>query len=337
MLTKSFYYNLPRNLIAQKPSSPRDFSKLLVLDKKSGEIKHEIFKNLPELLKPGDVVVFNDSKVFKARLFGKKETGGAVETFLLNMPKSGICEVLIGGHEAKEGVTIEFKKNLKGVIIKNLGKTKLMKFNKCGKTLDDIIDKIGSAPTPPYIKEKTPLKNYQTVYAKNTGSVAAPTAGLHFTKRLIKRLKLKGVILENITLHVGLGTFEPIKSETIENHKIHKEYATISKKTAQEINKAKKEKRSVIAVGTTSVRAIEAFSDKKGLIKSGTKNIGIYIYPGYKFKLVDVMVTNFHLPCSSLIVLVSAFAGKEKILKAYKKAINKKYRFYSLGDAMFIK
>jgi len=283
------------------------------------------------LLRPNDVLVFNNSKVFKARLMGRKITGGKLEVFLLRAIKSNVWEVLIGGRGGDAGLKVNFGKKLAGAIIEKQDSVRLMRFNLSGKKLQNEIDRLGSVPLPPYIKSRARLDEYQTVYAKTRGSVAAPTAGLHFTKKLLAVLKKKGIKLEYVTLHVGLGTFAPIKTGKIEDHQIHSEWASIDASTAKRLNQYKREGRRIIAVGTTTVRTLESFAGVRG-----TRDVNLYITPGYKFKFVDAMITNFHLPQSSLLVLVSAFAGHKKIMTAYKTAIVKKYRFYSFGDAMLI-
>lgn len=331
MRTASFFYNLPPKLIAQHPVKPRDRSRLLVLRRGSKKLEHLHFDDLPKLLQPNDVLVFNNSKVFKARLIGRKLTGGKLEVFLLRAIKTNVWEVLIGGRGGNVGLKINFGQTLSGEIIKQDGSIRLMRFNLSGKKLQDEIDRLGEVPLPPYIKSNARLEQYQTVYAKTRGSVAAPTAGLHFTKKLLSALKKKGIKLEYVTLHVGLGTFAPIKTNKIEDHQIHSEWASIDSATARRLNKYKKEGRRIIAVGTTTVRTLESFAGRPG-----TRDVNLYITPGYKFKFVDAMITNFHLPQSSLLVLVSSFAGHKKIMAAYKTAINKKYRFYSFGDAMLI-
>lgn len=350
-----FDYNLPHELIAQKQMKPRDHSRLLILDRKSQKIakgheqcrmEHKHFDDLPDYLDSDDVLVVNETKVFPARLYGKKETGGKVEILLTDIStrRTSSLEMtsraLIGGRNIKVGDTIFLGKNLEATIVKDIdGKNKEIKFNKFGKNLEKIIENIGHTPLPPYIKTKDSKqikKDYQTVYAKSTGSAAAPTAGLHFTDRILKKLDKKGIMIFKVTLHVGLGTFAPVEVEDIRKHKIHHEWASIDTKTAQGLNKLKKQGKNIIAVGTTSARTLEAFADKKNHIKSGAKWVDIYIYPGYKYKFVDDLITNFHLPKSSLLFMVSALAGRELIMSAYKKAIKLKYRFFSFGDAMFI-
>lgn len=356
MRLEDFDYNLPKELIAQEPVKPRDHSRLLILDRKSPrtgqavKIEHKHFYDIVDYFKKGDVLVLNNSKVFSARLIGKKkETEGKIEVFLLQKLQGGAWKCLIGGRGAKEGLEVKFKKDLECRIIKNNNDgTWEVKFNKLYKILIEIIEEIGQVPLPPYIKrDSKPTKDksvYQTVYAdeKKLGSAAAPTAGLHFTPSLIKKLKKKGVQFEYVTLHVGLGTFAPVKTENIKKHKMHAELVEIKKSVAQRILKAKIEGRRVIAVGTTSVRTLEGCLAKdinNPINKIGNRKlaINIFIYPGYKFKIVDAMITNFHLPKSTLLMLISAFAGKKNIDKAYKEAKSKKYRFFSYGDAMFIK
>lgn len=336
----NFNYNLPQALIAQKPIRPRDHSRLLVLDRNFAQsdkttgaearglkLEHKHFYDLQKYLRKGDVLVFNNSKVIPARLHGAKDTGGKIEVFLLkkitagprtrSYPDSGkVWECMFKG-KVKKDLEIKFKNNFKGKV---LDKNRII-FNKKN------ILSIGETPIPPYINKKSNLKEYQTVYAEHEGSVAAPTAGFHFTKKMLAQLKKKGVGVEFITLHVGLGTFTPVREENITKHQMHPEYISVSKKTVENIKKAKR----VIAVGTTTVRTLEATK-----LKAYQGWVNIFIYPGYKFKVVDAMITNFHLPKSSLIMLVSAFAGTNKIKKAYQEAVKQKYRFYSFGDAMLI-
>lgn len=345
MFLNEFDYYLPKNLIAQKPVKPRDHSRLLVLEREKQKISHHYFFDLDKFLNKGDVLVLNKTKVFPARFYGRKPTGGKVEIILLR-PETKIFSHLlekniwyiIGRPKLKVGQKIRFSKELEGEIIKDLGKEKMIKFNQKGRKLTKLINQLGKTPLPPYIKAK--IKNsflkqkYQTVYAKEIGSAAAPTAGFHFTKRLIKKLKRQGIQFETITLHLGRATFEPIKGEKLPSQ-LPSEWAKIDQKTSERLNQAKKEGRRIIAVGTSVVRTLEGFS-KKGKLYSGEKFIDLFIYPGYQFQFVDALITNFHLPKSTNLILVSAFAGKELILKAYQEAIDKKYRFYSFGDAMFI-
>lgn len=351
---KEFSYCLPKELIVQKPVIPRDHCRLLVLQKKDGKILHKYFYQIGGFLKSGDVLVLNDSKVIPARLWGytlidtkidanthtkkHKILGRKMKVLLLRPKTSNIWECLLGGKRRREGLELKFKGGLVGEILKQKENGIWeIKFNIKGKKLEGKIHKVGETPTPPYIKQKAKLKDYQTIYARNEGSVAAPTAGLHFTKSLMSQLKGKGIQLEFITLHVGLGTFAPVKEENIQNHKMHSEYAILKKDTASRLNKAKSQGRRIIAVGTTSARVLEAaVSGKQSAIKPLSNWIDLFIYPGYKFQFIDGLITNFHLPMSTLLMLVCAFAGKDFIFKAYFKAINKKYRFYSFGDAMLI-
>jgi len=339
MKTKDFDYLLPQSLIAQKPVRPRDFSKLLVLERKKRKIFYDRFFNLGKYLKTGDLLILNNSRVIPARLIGEKPTGGKVEVLLLQKMGKSDWLVLIKGRRIKKNLEIKFKKkklSLTTKLIKKLSEgTWQIRFNLSGKKLKKVIYKIGQAPTPPYIKRISNLKEYQTIYAQKDGSVAAPTAGFHFTKKLICSLKKKGIKFEFITLHIGLGTFRPIKTKEIEKHKMANEFVIISKKTAEKINKVKANQGRIIAVGTSTVRAIETATKKRKVFPfQGFTNL--FIKPGYKFKLIDGLITNFHLPRSTNLVLVSAFANKKIILKCYQEAIRKKYRFYSFGDAMLI-
>lgn len=360
MRLSDFDYNLPKELIAQESVKPRDHSRLLVLEKENGNIEHKHFYNIVDYLQKGDILVLNNSKVFPARLIGsKKETGGKIEVFLLhkknNPPnslikgaKQGKWEVwqcLVGGKGRKNISEIEFKGMKARLLKNNEDGTWDVWFDKSGKNLMDIVYKIGQTPLPPYIKRdaekdlKQDIKTYQTIYAdeKKIGSVAAPTAGLHFTEELVKKLKKKGVIFEYVTLHVGLGTFAPVKTDNILEHKMHSEWVEIKKKTIEKVMKAKKEGRRVIAVGTTSVRSLETyFSSPEKENKDWQGWTSIFIYPGYEFKVLDAMITNFHLPKSTLLMLISAFAGTDNIKKVYEMAVKEKYRFFSYGDAMFI-
>ncbi len=337
-----FNYHLPKELIAQKPIRPRDRSQLLVLDRKSGRIEHRHFYDIADYLKPGDVLVLNNSKVFPARLIGRKPTGGKVEVFLLNQINSNTWSCLLGGKGRRVGLSItaggQTFARLRGVIMKRFPDGIWhIQFNYSGTKLQSLINQCGQAPTPPYVKRLSNLTEYQTVYAQKTGSVAAPTAGFHFTKQLLTKIKKLGVQIEYLTLHVGYGTFQPVKENLIEKHKMHPELIEIDKATHQRLIKAKREGRRIIAAGTTVVRTLESLSISKPINQSISKPINLFIYPDYKFKWADAMITNFHLPKSTLIMLVSAFAGRTKILKAYNQAIKKQYRFYSFGDAMLIK
>ena len=335
-----FDYNLPRDLIAQSQKKPRDHSRLLILDRAKEKISHQHFYNLPEYLTDNDVLVVNETKVFPARLYGHKSTGGQVEILLTEKITNSTWLAMIGARHLKVGDSIYFDNKLVAEIIKDIdGKIKQIKFNQVGKKLEAIIDSIGHTPLPPYIKTKDSSKikkDYQTIYARSLGSAAAPTAGLHFTTKILKQLDKQGVKIFKVTLHVGLGTFAPVETEDITKHKIHHEWASIDKNTAEALNKLKKQGKNIIAVGTTSARTLEAFSTKDGQLRAGSKWVNIYIYPGYKYKFVDDLITNFHLPKSSLLFMVSALASREQILKAYQKAIKLKYRFFSFGDAMLI-
>lgn len=421
MKLSEFDYNLPEELIAQHPMTPRDHSRLLALGKETGEIEHRKFFEIVDLLESGDVLVFNNSKVFPARLFGyKKDTGGKMEILLLSQENESTWQAVVGGKGKREGLEIVFgggedrNPRLQGAgnntrsegeisqsrrletndqdfesdnnycrlqnrdenmnllvdeqrvfsegnlnttprqslcraksrypvtdelslkLIKKLdGMSWRVEFNHSGDELNKLIDQLGETPLPPYIKEESDPEKYQTVYAKHRGSAAAPTAGLHFTDELLEKLKAKGIQKEFVTLHVGLGTFEPVRENEIEEHQIHSEYATIDTETAQRLNQAKQEGRRIIAVGTTSTRTLEA-SFRNNEIQSIAEWVDIFIYPGYEFKVIDGLITNFHLPKSTLLMLISAFAGKDKIDRAYAEAIKEKYRFYSFGDGMVI-
>lgn len=339
MKTSLFDYSLPKELIAQQQIKPRDHSRLLILDRSKNQIVHKHFYDLPDYLTDKDILVVNETKVFPARLYGKKKTGGQVEVLLTEKVATKNYQAMIGGRNLKIGDIIYFAKKLEAKIIKDIdGKTKQIEFNKTGKNLHTIIEQIGHTPLPPYIKTKDSQaikRDYQTIYAKESGSAAAPTAGLHFTKEILTKLEEKGVKIFKVTLHVGLGTFAPVEVDDITKHKIHHEWAEVDKKTATALNKAKQQNKNIIVVGTTSARTLEAFT-KNNKLQSGKKWVDIYIYPGYKYKFVDDLITNFHLPKSSLLFMVSALASRELILKVYKKAIAKQYRFFSFGDAMFI-
>ena len=341
MNIEEFNYNLPKNLIAQTPLKNRSDSKLLVLDKNTQEITHTHFKNIADFLHKGDVLVINDTKVIPARLIGTKEiTNATIELLLLKELEDNIWECLSRPTKRlKKGTIITFGEGqLKAEIIeiKDFGivNARLIYDG----ILYEILDKLGQMPLPPYITEKLDDKDrYQTVYAKNIGSAAAPTAGLHFTKELLNSLKDKGIIITNVTLHVGLGTFRPVEVENIQDHEMHSEFYMMSKETADILNLAKKENRRIIAVGTTSTRTLESIMQKYHKFQECQGTTNIFIYLGYKFLAIDGLITNFHLPKSTLIMLVSALAGRETILKAYEEAIKNNYRFFSFGDAMFIK
>ena len=340
MKVSDFNYNLPKELIAQVPIKDRDQSRLMVLDRKNKTIEHKIFKDIIDYLEPGDCLVRNNTKVIPARLYGvKEETGANVEFLLLKRVDGDIWEVMVKpGRKLMPGVRVEFGNGLlKAEILEKFedGNSKV-KFEYNG-IFNEILNEIGLMPLPPYIHEKLKEKDrYQTVYAKYEGSAAAPTAGLHFTDELFKKLKEKGVEVANVTLHVGIGTFRPVKVENIEEHDMHSEHFYIKAEDAEKINKAKREGHRVIAVGTTSCRVLESIADENGYVKEVEGDTNIFIYPGYKFKCLDALITNFHLPESTLIMLVSALAGKDFIMQAYEEAVKEQYKFFSFGDAMFI-
>ncbi len=341
MNINQFDYELPKELIAQTPLKERSSSRLLVLNKNTGKIVHEHFYNIINFLNKGDVLVLNDTKVIPARLIGEKEdTKAVIEILLLKELNSNEWECLARPcKRLKIGIIVSFGDGiLKAEVTQKLDDGIIhIKLIYDG-ILMEILDKLGTMPLPPYIHEKlSDQSRYQTVYAKNIGSAAAPTAGLHFTNDLLKQIEEKGVIITYVTLHIGLGTFRPVEVENVLEHKMHSEFYVMSDETAQILNKAKKEKRRIIAVGTTSTRTLETIaSDNNGLFKQCSGNTNIFIYPGYTFKAIDALITNFHLPKSTLVMLVSALAGRENILNAYKEAIAEKYRFFSFGDAMFI-
>lgn len=340
MDVKQFDYDLPEELIAQTPLEKRDESRLMVLNRENGSVTHEHFYNIIDRLNKGDVLVLNNSKVIPARLFGKRQgSGGVVETLLLKQISNDEWEVLTKpGRKALPGQVLEYGLGLVGTVVKVVEDgNRIIKFSYPGSNIFEILDQIGNMPLPPYIKEKLKDKNrYQTVYAKDIGSAAAPTAGLHFTKELLEKLENKGVIIKYVTLHVGLGTFRPVKVYNITEHIMHSESFYVPDDTAKAIFEAKNEGRRVVCVGTTSVRTVESAFDKFGNIIKNSGDTSIFIYPGYDFKIVDAMITNFHLPQSTLIMLISAFAGRENVLSAYKIAVEEKYRFFSFGDAMII-
>lgn len=337
---KEFYYDLPEELIAQVPIQKRDESRLMVLDRKKQTIEHKIFKDILEYLKPGDCLVRNNTKVIPARIYGKKETGANVEFLLLNNIEGDIWEAIVRpGNKLHIGTKVSFGEGLLDAEILEVmeGGTRKVKFTYNG-IFNEILDKIGLMPLPPYIHEELKEKDrYQTVYAKYQGSAAAPTAGLHFTEELLEKIKAKGVEIANVTLHVGIGTFRPVKVEKIEEHHMHSEHYYIKKEDAEKINNAKKNGGRIISVGTTSCRVLESIANENGLVQETEGDTSIFIYPGYKFKCIDALITNFHLPESTLLMLVSALAGKDYIMKAYKEAVEQKYRFFSFGDAMLIR
>ena len=336
--TKSYFYDLPEELIAQTPAEPRDSSRLLVCHKDSDLIEHKRFRDIIDYLHEGDVLVVNNTKVLPARLYGKKETGAGIEVLLLKRIDISTWECLAKpGKRLKKGTEIIFSDELKAVVLDNTEfGGKLINFIFDG-VFEDIINKIGVMPLPPYIKEQYKDKSrYQTVYNKISGSSAAPTAGLHFTKELMDNIREKGVTIVEVLLHVGLGTFRPVEAENILEHRMHSEYIELSEENAEILNKAKTDGRRIIAVGTTSIRVLESASNENGFLVPCKKETDIFIYPGYKFKVVDAVITNFHLPESTLIMLVSAFLGYDKTMKMYNLAVNEKYRFFSFGDAMLI-
>ena len=340
MKVSDFNYELPQELIAQVPIKDRSASRLMVLNRENKTIEDKIFKDILDYLKPGDCLVRNNTKVIPARLYGiKEETGVHIEFLLLKRIEGDIWEVMVHpGRRLKKGTKVTFGDGLlKAEILETMeGGNRKVKFEYDG-IFNEILDQIGLMPLPPYIKEKLDDKSrYQTVYAKYDGSAAAPTAGLHFTEELLEKIKEKGVEIANVTLHVGIGTFRPVKVENIEEHDMHSEHYYIKHEDAEKINNTKKNGGRIIAVGTTSCRVLESVADEKGFVKETEGDTSIFIYPGYKFKCIDCLITNFHLPESTLIMLVSALAGKDYIMKAYKHAVEKKYRFFSFGDAMFI-
>ena len=340
MKVSDFDYELPQELIAQVPIKDRSASRLMVLNRENKTIEDKIFKDILDYLKPGDCLVRNNTKVIPARLYGiKEETGVHIEFLLLKRIEGDIWEVMVHpGRRLKIGTKVIFGNGLlKAEILEMMeGGNRKVKFEYEG-IFNEILDQIGLMPLPPYIKEKLDDKSrYQTVYAKYEGSAAAPTAGLHFTEELLEKIKEKGVEIANVTLHVGIGTFRPVKVENIEEHDMHSEHYYIKHEDAEKINNTKKNGGRIIAVGTTSCRVLESVADEKGLVKETEGDTSIFIYPGYKFKCIDCLITNFHLPESTLIMLVSALAGKDYIMKAYKHAVEEKYRFFSFGDAMFI-
>jgi len=339
MELKEFDYDLPKELIAQEPVMPRDSARLLYLPIREGACRHHTFRDIVEYLRAGDVLVFNKTRVIPARLLGKKTgTGGQIECFLLHQETEDTWSCLVRpGRRLQPGTRLEFGDGLlKGLILSRTeAGGRLVRFEWAG-DFQEVLQKIGIVPLPPYIhKPLADPERYQTVYGNKPGSVAAPTAGLHFTPRVLEELKNKGVEFAEVVLHVGLGTFRPVETEKIEDHVMHKEYFEITDENAQIINKAKAEGRRIIAVGTTSVRTLESMAENHRL-KSGTGWTDIFIYPGFEFQIIDGLLTNFHLPKSTLLMLVSALAGRERVLAAYKEAVEKKYRFFSFGDAMLL-
>ena len=336
--TTDFYYDLPKELIAQTPIYPRDSSRLLIYDRKSDSIKDGVFRDILNLFNKGDLLVINNTKVLPARMFAYTKNGGKVEILLLKRQNLTDWEVMVKpGKKAKENTILTINEELSlEVLSRTESGGRIVKFQFDG-VFEDIISRVGEMPLPPYIHEKLKDQDrYQTVYAKNQGSAAAPTAGLHFTLELIEALKNKGVEFATVELKVGLGTFRPVKVDNLEEHQMHSEWYEITEENAKIINKAKEEKRRIIAVGTTSVRTLETVADENGYVKACSGDTNIFIYPPYKFKCVDSLITNFHLPESTLIMLVSAFSTREKILNVYKHAVDNNYRFFSFGDAMLI-
>ena len=340
MKTSDFYYDLPKELIAQDPLEDRSSSRLLVLHRKSGRVEHRVFTDIVEYLKPGDCLVRNNTKVIPARLYGTRvDTGATIELLLLKRMENDVWETLVKpGKKARQVVVISFGDGiLTGEIIdvKEDG-NRLIQFRYEG-IFEEILDQLGQMPLPPYITHTLKDKNrYQTVYAKYEGSAAAPTAGLHFTEELFQKLEEKGVLVANVTLHVGLGTFRPVKVDDVSKHHMHTEFYQVTKEEADRINKAKQAGGRIVCVGTTSCRTIESAADENGVLKPGQGDTDIFIYPGYSFKMMDVLITNFHLPESTLLMLVSALAGKEQVMRVYEEAVRERYRFFSFGDAMII-
>ncbi len=341
MDVKDFYYELPQELIAQDPLEDRAASRLMVLDRKTGEVEHRHFRDILQYLKKGDCLVINDTKVIPARLIGQREgTDGKIEVLLLKRKTDQVWETLVKpGKKMKVGTRVSFGNGLlKGEVIDVVEEgNRLIRFEYEG-IFEEILDQLGQMPLPPYITHQLKDKNrYQTVYAKHDGSAAAPTAGLHFTEELLDQIREMGVTIAHITLHVGLGTFRPVKVDTIEDHHMHSEFYVVEEEEARKINETKKNGGRVICVGTTSCRTLESAAGEDGILKAGSGWTDIFIYPGYRFKILDCLITNFHLPESTLVMLVSALAGREHILNAYREAVKERYRFFSFGDAMFIR
>ena len=340
--TKDYFYELPPELIAQDPLTDRSASRLMVLGRNDGSISHRHFTDIKEYLKPGDHLVLNNTRVIPARLYGEKEgTGAGIEVLLLKRLEADRWECLVKpGKKAREGARIIFGGGLLSAVVDEIVDegNRIIRFEYEG-IFEEILDKLGEMPLPPYITHKLPRENrerYQTVYSKIEGSAAAPTAGLHFTEALLDEIRAMGVKTDFVTLHVGLGTFRPVKVDNILEHHMHSEYCEISREVADSINECRKSGGRIICVGTTSVRTLESMSEEDGTVKAGSRDTDIFIYPGYKFKAVDGLITNFHLPESTLLMLVSAFAGRDNVLKAYEEAIKERYRFFSFGDAMLL-
>ena len=340
MNVKDFYFDLPQELIAQDPLEDRSASRLLVLNKETGEVTHKHFRDIKEYLKPGDCLVINDTKVIPARLFGtKRDTGAKIEVLLLKRRENDIWETLVKpGRKARPGTELEFGEGLlKATVVDVIDEgNRLIQFHYDG-IFEEILDQLGQMPLPPYITHQLKDKDrYQTVYARHQGSAAAPTAGLHFTRELLTEIEEMGVEIARVTLHVGLGTFRPVKTENVLDHHMHSEFYMVEESEAQKVNRAKSSGCRIICVGTTSYRTIESAAGEDGLLKAGSGWTEIFIYPGYQFKLLDCLITNFHLPESTLVMLVSALAGREQVLSAYGEAIKERYRFFSFGDAMLV-
>ena len=339
MDVKDFYFDLPEELIAQDPLKDRSSSRLLVLDRDTGEVQHRVFRDIVEYLRPGDCLVINDTKVIPARLFGiKNDTGAKIEILLLKRRENDIWETLVRpGKKCRPGTVIEFGEGLlSGTVVETVDDgNRLIRFSYKG-IFEEILDQLGQMPLPPYITHELKDKNrYQTVYAKHEGSAAAPTAGLHFTNELLKQIEEMGVKVAHVTLHVGLGTFRPVKVENVLDHHMHSEFYVVEESEARKVNDTKAAGGRVICVGTTSCRTVESASTDDGILQAKTGWTEIFIYPGYRFKVLDALITNFHLPESTLVMLVSALAGRGHILDAYKEAVKERYRFFSFGDAMF--
>ena len=338
--TSDYKYDLPKELIAQDPLADRSSSRLMVLDRKTGQVSHKIFRDIVSYLHPGDCLVINDTKVIPARLIGAREgTGGKVEIFLLKRKENDIWETLVRpGKKLREGARVLFGDGDLRAEIKEVlpDGNRHVQFYYEG-IFEEVLDRLGQMPLPPYITHKLEDKNrYQTVYATYEGSAAAPTAGLHFTRELLAEIEQKGIRIARVTLHVGLGTFRPVKVENVTEHQMHSEYYHVSEEAARIINRTKEEGGRIISVGTTSTRTLESVADEEGLVHPGSGDTDIFIYPGYRFKCIDALITNFHLPESTLLMLVSALAGREHILAAYEEAVRERYRFFSFGDAMLI-
>ncbi len=339
MNVEDFDYELPEELIAQDPIPDRSSSRLLVLDRETGAIEHRVFRDILEYLKPGDCLVLNNTRVIPARLYGTRVgTGATVEVLLLKRREGDAWETLVKpGKKARPGTVLDFGGQMQGTVLEIVDDgNRLIRFQYEG-IFEEILDRLGEMPLPPYITHKLEdRERYQTVYARHDGSAAAPTAGLHFTEELLQEIRARGVEIAELTLHVGLGTFRPVKVEKVEEHHMHSEFYQVDEETAARVNAARARGSRIIAVGTTSCRTLESATDETGILHAGSGWTDIFIYPGYRFKMVDALITNFHLPKSTLMMLVSALAGREHILAAYEEAVKKRYRFFSFGDAMFI-